>query len=324
MHIECIAEDPCRGGENRHGGDGTVDGSLSGIPPQLETRCDRRCCGGTSSGISLADGGIPRGSHDTNHWCRSRRAARSLIHGDRRDRQGSLEPWTIANALGGLAAVVVNDDTSRSVRVCVPSRASAADPANLRENPVRGVECACEQGAAGTGVIDVRRAAGDGRRFELCDGALFLIPSPLPRHQVVQSLLMDVLRGYTRKRGGWALHAPLEVVFSEYDILQPDALLFRAERAHLVDLDAAIRHAPDLCVDIVSPLPAAADPERKSRVYARHGVREYWLVEPAAGSVAVHELTPQGYRLVSTATADGAVRSCTLPGLAFAVCSILP
>lgn len=171
---------------------------------------------------------------------------------------------------------------------------------------------------------DVKRAAGHGRQYELCDGEVFLVPSPSPRHQIVVSLLMDVLRGYTRKRGGWPLHAPLEVVFSEFDVLQPDVLLFRAERAHLVDLDAAIRHAPDLCVDILSPPPAAADPERKSRVYARHGVPEYWLVEPAAGSVAVHELTPQGYRLASTATAGGAVHSRTLPGLAFAVSRILP
>ena len=65
--------------------------------------------------------------------------------------------------------------------------------------------------------------------------------------------------------GGAALAAPLDVVFDEYDVLQPDVLFFRAERRHLIRPDAVTRHAPDIAVEVLSPSTAAADRSRKMR-----------------------------------------------------------
>ena len=113
------------------------------------------------------------------------------------------------------------------------------------------------------------------------------------------------------------------MVFSEIDVLQPDVLLFTAARAHLVDLDAPIRHAPDLCVEVLSPSTAAADRGRKLQMYARYGVPEYWIVDPA-GRLEMNQLTPEGYTVTISADASDHVTSPTLAGLTFSVPSILP
>ena len=100
---------------------------------------------------------------------------------------------------------------------------------------------------------DLERAPEDGRRYEFCDGEVFVVPAPLPRHQVSSSSLLEVLRNYAARHGGFAVDSPIDIVFSDYDVLQPDVVFFRRERQHLIDLDSPIRHAPDLCVEVLSP-----------------------------------------------------------------------
>lgn len=45
-----------------------------------------------------------------------------------------------------------------------------------------------------------------------------------------------MLREYARARGGFAVGSPIDIVFSEYDVLQPDVVYFSPDRAHLVDV----------------------------------------------------------------------------------------
>jgi Uma2 family endonuclease len=77
--------------------------------------------------------------------------------------------------------------------------------------------------------------------------------------------VLEVLRGYAAQHGGFAVTSPIDIVFSDYDVIQPDVVFFRRERQHLIDLDAPIRQAPDLCVEVLSPSTAATDRGRKMR-----------------------------------------------------------
>ena len=99
-----------------------------------------------------------------------------------------------------------------------------------------------------------------------------VVPSPLPRHQFAVQAVFLLLHEHARTSGGVALAAPLDIVFDEYDVLQPDVLFFRAERRHLIRPDAVTRHAPDVAVEVLSPSTAAADRGRKMRTFARYGV----------------------------------------------------
>jgi len=164
-------------------------------------------------------------------------------------------------------------------------------------------------------VAELQRMADDGRQYELYDGALSLVPAPIPRHQVVVDNLSAVLRGYAAAHGGLSFTSPLDIVLGDYDVVQPDVVFFVASRRHLVDLDSAIRYRPDLVIEVLSPSTRDNDRGRKLRVYARAGVPEYWIADPATAYLEVHSLRDGGYQLLQVARGDDVVRSVTLPDL---------
>ena len=171
---------------------------------------------------------------------------------------------------------------------------------------------------------DLERAPEDGRRYELYDGEVFVVPAPIPWHQVVTLAIADIVRAYAREHGGFSVVSPIDIVFSNFDVLQPDIIYFSPDRAHLVDLDCAIRHAPDLSVEVLSASTAATDRGKKMQMFARYGVREYWIVDPAAGTIEVYELESDGYALRLNASGREPVSPSVLPGLTFPAQSLFP
>ena len=75
-----------------------------------------------------------------------------------------------------------------------------------------------------------------------------VVPTPFPRHQIVMLELTDRLHAFVRKHGGIVLVSPIDIVFNQMNVLQPDIVVFTAERRHHVHLDEAIRVAPDVPV----------------------------------------------------------------------------
>lgn len=171
---------------------------------------------------------------------------------------------------------------------------------------------------------DLERAPEDGRRYELYDGEVFVVPAPLPRHQVVQQSIAERLHEYARDHGGFSVASPIDIVFSDYDVLQPDVVYFSAARAHLVDLDRVIRDAPDLCVEVISPSTEVTDRGRKMQMFARYGVREYWIVDPHAERIEIHSLRGSGYSLVATLSGSDPIASPILERLTTSASSIFP
>ena len=162
---------------------------------------------------------------------------------------------------------------------------------------------------------DLERWPEDGRRYELYDGEVYVIPAPLLIHQIVLGRLFEALNGYTRAHGGLVLVAPLDIVLTNYDVVQADVLFFEANRVHLLDLYKVTRVPPDLAIEILSPSTARNDRGRKMQLLARHPVREYWLIDPKAVSVEVYRLTGREFVLASTANTSENVRSPLLPTL---------
>ena len=155
----------------------------------------------------------------------------------------------------------------------------------------------------------------DGRRYELYDGEVYEVPSPFPLHQMVSARLYLALADYVRNHGGVVLYAPLDIVLTDYDVVQPDLLLFTRERAHLVKARQVTRVPPDLAIEILSPGTATNDRGRKQRLLARHGVREFWLVDPEANRMEVYSLRGDQFVLANSTSAPGPVKSPLLPDL---------
>lgn len=135
-------------------------------------------------------------------------------------------------------------------------------------------------------------------RWELYEGkAVLMSPAPSRAHQ---ELLMDLsgqvwafLRGHRCR----AFFSPFDVrlpMGNEPDaevstVVQPD-LVVVCDPAKLDH--AGCRGAPDWVVEIASPSTASRDRVIKHDLYEKHGVREYWLLDPADGSVLVFRLQP--------------------------------
>lgn len=150
-------------------------------------------------------------------------------------------------------------------------------------------------------------------RCELIEGDLWMSPAPFTRHQLVVEHLFALLRRHVRRTRCGTVHvAPLDIVFDDGTVLQPDVVFFRKGRLTSDDLDKVIRLAPDLCVEVVSGDSAVRDLVRKRRVYERHGVREYWVADPVEKTFAFYRLA--GGRYGEIEPARGTFRSAAVPG----------
>lgn len=90
------------------------------------------------------------------------------------------------------------------------------------------------------------------------------------------------------------LDAPIDVILSDHDVLEPELAILRASREHLVT-ERGIEGPPDIVVEILSPNTRVLDERVKSRTYARFGVPEYWIIDPTGGHLDLYRLGSGGY-----------------------------
>ena len=117
---------------------------------------------------------------------------------------------------------------------------------------------------------------------------------------------------------GRVYQAPFDVVLSDTDVVQPDLLFVSNARAHVVTA-ANVQGAPDLVVEILSPSSAARDRSVKRALYARHGVKEFWLVDTAARDATVLLLRDGDFETAGTYAEGDTLMSPTLRGFALPV-----
>ena len=171
---------------------------------------------------------------------------------------------------------------------------------------------------------DLAQMPEDGRRYELYDGEVFVVPAPILRHQVVALRLWRIFDDYASKTGGLAVASPIDIVFSEYDVVQPDIVFLSAASLRSVSLDAPIRRSPDLAVEVLSSSTASNDRGRKMRMFQRYGVPEYWIVDPVGETIEIYRLAESAYEPMGTFSGRDEMRSAVLPDLRFSPSSVFP
>lgn len=134
----------------------------------------------------------------------------------------------------------------------------------------------------------------DGHRHELIDGAHYVTPSPDVRHQAIVVRLLVAIANHLKQHAvGRVFVAPLDVVLSTHDVVEPDVLFVATDQADIVT-DTNIQGPPALVVEVLSPSTRKRDAQAKRRLFERSGVREYWLVDPELDTVQVLRMTPEG------------------------------
>jgi Uma2 family endonuclease len=120
-------------------------------------------------------------------------------------------------------------------------------------------------------------------RWELIDGEAYnMSAAPNIRHQRITGNFFVALTLHLKGKGCTAFIAPTDVVFDDYNIVQPDVLVV-CDPSKITD--ANIQGAPDLVVEVLSPSNSTREKKLKRALYQRFGVREYLLVDPASDLV---------------------------------------
>ncbi|HXT19500.1 MAG TPA: Uma2 family endonuclease [Thermoanaerobaculia bacterium] len=185
------------------------------------------------------------------------------------------------------------------------------------------MERSVAQGATKLTYDDFLLFPDDGKRHELIDGEHFVSPTPLLRHQRILLRLAYEIETFLRQHLlGELIIAPMDVIFTRFDVVEPDLLYISHSRSHIKD--KWVHGAPDLVVEILSPSNRRYDEVTKRDLYDRTGVPEYWIVDPEAETVKVFRREGERFgrpQLLSTRDED-ALGSPQLPGLAIPLAAL--
>ena len=163
----------------------------------------------------------------------------------------------------------------------------------------------------------------DGKRHEIIDGEHYVTASPNPCHQLLVGRLHFEIELFLRQHPGCGrvFLAPLDVVFTRWDVVEPDLLFVAVDQAGIVT-DRNVQGSPALVIEVLSPGTRKTDEQIKRQLFEREGVREYWLIDNELDLVTVFRRKPDGSfprDAALTREAHDVVTTSLMPGLAIAL-----
>ena len=118
----------------------------------------------------------------------------------------------------------------------------------------------------------------DNERWEIIDGVAYnMAPAPSVKHQIVAGNLYSQFDQKLKNKPCRPFIAPVDVVLSEYDIVQPDVFVV-CDKKKITE--GNIQGAPDVVIEILSPFTALKDLRDKKTLYEKYGVKEYIVIDP--------------------------------------------
>lgn len=124
------------------------------------------------------------------------------------------------------------------------------------------------------------------RREELIDGKpVMMSPRPTVNHNRVAFNIAVLFDHYLKGKKCTPFSDGVDLYLDDDNRFVPDMMVVCDPDKIKPD---GIHGAPDLVVEVLSPGTARNDKTRKKDVYARCGVREYWLVSPADKFVEIY------------------------------------
>ena len=143
-------------------------------------------------------------------------------------------------------------------------------------------------------------------RYELIDGAAYVICAPSQAHQRISGNLHGLLWNFLRGKPCKVFHAPFAVCLNgagdkDDTVVQPDLIIV----CDKPKLDGRrCNGAPDMAVEILSPSGKSRDMLLKFNKYMQTGVREYWIIDPDAQTLRVCLLKDGNYETKDYSNTD--------------------
>ena len=135
----------------------------------------------------------------------------------------------------------------------------------------------------------------DGQHYEIVAGVLYMTPSPNKSHQDAVLWFSHYLLHHVRIAGlGQLFIAPFDVELASNVVVQPDIIVVLNAGLEKIT-PTRIIGAPDLVIEVSSSGTVDYDRHAKQDAYARAGIREYWIADPATQTVEVLVLEGSEY-----------------------------
>lgn len=170
--------------------------------------------------------------------------------------------------------------------------------------------------------VEDYRATPEGSRYQLVEGELIMAPAPNLQHQMIVWNLSQIFGRHLEKHpAGRMFFAPCDVYLSEHNVVQPDVLFVAKSRLGILSEDG-VHGAPDLVVEVLSPSTAQLDTRTKRRLYAKHGVKELWLVDPSLLQIQRYDFARAAAKPVQLIAEAERFKTALLPGLTLTAAEI--
>ena len=165
-------------------------------------------------------------------------------------------------------------------------------------------------------VADLEAMPDDNNRYEVIDGELFVSKSSGIPHQAVSMNLTYAFLKHLEQHPVGKIYATPGVIFSDIDAVIPDLVFIRRERMNEVISGDRIVAAPDLVVEILSPGPENRRRDRivKRQLYAKFGVKEYWILDLETKSIEIYVLKDGSLQSWAIFGPNDTIRSTVLVG----------
>ena len=165
---------------------------------------------------------------------------------------------------------------------------------------------------------------GDGNRYEIIEGELFVSCSPgLTHERVLFRLILLIGNFLEASRIGEAV-ANVGVILSDFSGVIPDMVMFLNEQSDTIISNDRLKGPPALVIEILSPGSANIQRDRvtKRQLYAKHGVREYWIVDPPNMSLERYVEQGSSLELLEILGTEDTLSTTVLPGFSCKVSEI--
>jgi len=166
-------------------------------------------------------------------------------------------------------------------------------------------------------IHDIKLLPDDGNRYEIIDGELYVAKQPDWEHQFVGGQIFAFLQAWSSQtQSGMANLAP-GIIYTDDTNVVPDVVWISRERLKTaLQRDGKLHSSPELVVEVLSP---GADNERRDRevklkLYSRHNVKEYWVVNWHTRSLEVYRREHAVLTLDKTLDEGDVLESSLLPG----------
>lgn len=132
-------------------------------------------------------------------------------------------------------------------------------------------------------------------REELINGKIVMMsPRPSVNHNFVAGNIYHIFASYLHGKKCTPFADGTDLYLSENDRFIPDGMIVCDWNKIKSD---GVYGAPDLVVEVLSPSTVKNDRDIKKDAYAKAGIKEYWIVDPANKTVEIYLLHDGQYQL---------------------------